>query len=76
MLSLKEKFLAEIEDTENNIKYFDVQLSFLNSLKKNTPEVELAFNGESFEDLFKVNRETKTKYILHLNDLKRELATL
>ncbi|MGN1124991.1 MAG: hypothetical protein ACI4S3_04815 [Candidatus Gastranaerophilaceae bacterium] len=75
MLSLKEKFLAEIEDTENNIKYFDVQLSFLNSLKKNTPEVELAFNGESFEDLFKVNRETKTKYILHLNDLKRELAT-
>lgn len=76
MLDLKEKFLAEIEDTENNIKFYDIQLSFLNSLKKNSPEVEIAFNGETFEDLYKTNRESKAKYMSHLNVLKHEFATL
>lgn len=76
MLDLKEKFLAEIEDTENNIKFYDIQLSFLNSLKKNSPEVEIAFNGETFEDLYKTNRESKAKYMSHLNVLKYEFATL
>lgn len=76
MLNLKDKYLAEIENTENDIKYFDIQLSFLNSLKQNSPEVEIAFNGETFEDLFRKNRESKAKYMSHLNILKKEFATL
>lgn len=76
MLNLKEKLLLEIDDTKSSIEFYDYQLSFLNSLKTQNTEIQIAISGESLDDLFKKNRESKAKYMSHLNDLKLELATL
>lgn len=76
MPEISEVIKREIANTENSIKYFDTHIDFLNDLKINKPELEIMFEGKSYDEAISETKKSRENFSQKLYILKEKLSEI